>query len=363
MKSKPKKILPFNLLKEIINIFVLNEFDMNFNIRKASFLSIIFTFFHIFLTAQNKTHLPKTETTRYDIQRVGQFSSAGKNNNTFWQILGNIVFGTDPQNLNLVKPISVTAQTPDLLFVLDRGINSLSIINNRRIIVAKPEKGMNYRLSSPVDICHYKKGFLLFTDSELNKIFIFDMKREKYNVLYDSLELNQPTGIDYEPKTKTTWVVETGAHRISVIDEQGKIIRQIGKRGTEAGEFNFPVDIQIDNKKTVYVVDALNYRIQIFDSLGNHISSFGEAGNATGFFARPKSVATDSFGNIYVTDALSNIIQVFNNKGELLYYFGSKGRKKNQFLMPTGIYIDENNYIYIADSYNARIQIFKIKTL
>jgi DNA-binding beta-propeller fold protein YncE len=326
---------------------------------KVSFLNIILMLLYISSAAQSKIDTAKNKKTQYEIRRIGQFSYADKSSKTFRKLLGKIVLGADSRNFKLIKPTAVTALNPERLFVIDRGLNALAVINNKKIVTAEPIRGMKYQFNSLVDICPYKKGFLLFTDSQLNKIFSLDIESGKYDVLFDSLNLNQPTGIAYDSESETIWVVETASHAISAINKNGEIFRKIGKRGTKAGEFNFPTDIVIDKEKSIYVVDALNFRVQILDSLGNYISSFGKAGNATGYFARPKSIATDAFGNIYVTDALLNIIQIFNNEGELLHYFGSQGSEKNQFLMPAGIYIDKNNYIYIADSYNSRIQIYK----
>jgi len=84
---------------------------------------------------------------------------------------------------------------------------------------------------------------------------------------------------------------ETGAHRISVLNRKGEIIKRTGSRGNGPGEFNFPTFIWIDKLGNAYVVDSMNFRIQIFNKNGEFVSAFGEIGDATGYFARPKGIA------------------------------------------------------------------------
>jgi DNA-binding beta-propeller fold protein YncE len=217
----------------------------------------------------------------------------------------------------------------------------------------------NQNFPSLVAICKFNNDKMLFTDSKNNSIYCFD-KENKVYLLNDSLRLNKPTGIGFVKSTKEIWVSETGNHSIVILDAQGKFLRRIGQRGTEANEFNFPTSIWVDKNEHIYIVDAMNYRIQIFDKDGNFLSNFGEQGDATGYFARPKGIATDSFGNIYVVDALFHNVQIFASDGRYLYNFGGQGTKDGDFWLPSGIYIDDEDKIYVADSYNSRIQIFKL---
>ena len=261
---------------------------------------------------------------------------------------------------SLIRPVGVLANTPSDFFVLDQGSQLIfSVEDNRGDIPRCIRKKENY-FTSLVGICSVPGGIVLFTDSRLNKIFSISTDRKTVTVLNDSLKLEQPTGIAYSVATNEIWVVETNAHRISILSDKGELIKTIGERGDESGQFNFPTSICIDKAGDAYVVDAMNFRIQIFNKKGEFVSSFGEAGDVPGSFARPKGIATDTFGNIYVVDALTNVVQIFDRQGRFLYNFGKQGRDKEEFWMPSGIYIDNRNYIYIADNYNSRVQIFQL---
>jgi len=303
----------------------------------------------------------------YSIHWVSQFPEAKsrkksdnkerktrKNKNWF----SDLIFGE--KSADLVKPMSVLAVNPDTFWVADQGIGSILQVFNQVGEITQFRNKAVESIPSIVGSCFMPNDKILFTDSKLNKIFQFVPGDKELQILNDSIVLEQPTGIAYSVVNKQIWVVETKAHRIAVLNDKGKLIKQIGGRGNAPGEFNFPTYIWIDRSGLVYVVDAMNFRVQIFDKNGEYISAFGEIGDASGYFSRPKGIATDSFGHIYVSDALFHVIQVFDRTGKLLYSLGSQGQEKEQFWMPAGIYIDHKDFIYIADSYNSRVQIFQL---
>ena len=295
------------------------------------------------------------------VQWISQYPVDGvqKTNNSFLNQVAQFVFGK--KNVpEITKPNAILASNPLSFLVMDQGSATLFNVQNNEKKIPRVLKKGKFNFPSLVSLCSFSNNEILFTDSRLSRIFVLNEEQEKLEVLNKELILNQPTGIAYATISKEIWVVETGAHRISILNEQGKRIKTIGKRGAEPGEFNYPTDIWIDKEGKAYVIDAMNFRIQIFDNSGELISIFGEAGDATGYFARPKGIATDSFGNIYITDALFHTVQIFDLSGNYLYNFGEQGRSNGQFWMPSGIFIDENNFIYIADSYNSRIQLFQL---
>jgi DNA-binding beta-propeller fold protein YncE len=292
------------------------------------------------------------------IRWVGEFPPLNaENSDKFGKKVVNFIFGgSDDQAL--VKPVAACAVDSGNYWVLDQAIGSLYKVEGKVGQMTHFKNKNAPAMTSLVGICTLPDGTILFTDSYLNKIFAFKPGQKEYGVFNDSLALDRPTGIAYSALNQQVWVVETNAHRVSVLDISGHLIRQIGRRGTADGEFNFPAHIWIDDFGKVFIVDAMNFRVQVFSKDGEYISNFGKNGDATGCFARPKGIATDSDGNIYIADALFNTIQIFNADGKFLYNFGSQGHGQGEFWMPGGIFIDRFDYIYIADTYNSRIQVF-----
>jgi DNA-binding beta-propeller fold protein YncE len=270
----------------------------------------------------------------------------------------NLIFGKPTISIN--KPMSVIVTEGIVYWITDPYNKSLIRVKNNNCEIPKSFKKNKITFSSPVDLCQIHDNIILFTDSYLNRVFSYSEHSGEIKTFSPDIEFMQPTGIAYSEITREIWVVETSGHRISVFNEQGELLKRVGKRGNKAGEFNYPTFIWIDKLGTIYVIDSLNFRIQIFDKDGNFKSEFGEQGDGTGTFARPKGVAVDTFGHIYIADALFHTVQIFDGTGNYLSSIGSQGREKGEFWMPTGIFIDENNFIYVADTYNSRIQIFKL---
>jgi len=311
--------------------------------------------------AQDSGILPKSTTSDLPhVEWVSTWPAADSitKKKTFKDQFNSIIFGITPPKLTY--PVSVLAYTPDKFWVLDQGNKTVFQNKNGVGEIPHPILKTDFNLSSLVGICSGPNSSILFTDSKAQKIYSFNSEQKRLKILNDSLVLEQPTGIAYLPANNEIWVVETKAHSIAVLNENGVLIKRIGQRGNAPGEFNYPTHIWIDTEGFVFITDAMNFRIQVLNSEGEVVSVFGEAGDASGYMARPKGIATDSFGNIYVVDALFHVVQVFDIKGNFLYKFGAQGHDNNQFWMPSGIYIDDHNYIYVADTYNSRIQVFKL---
>ncbi|MCF6307586.1 MAG: 6-bladed beta-propeller [Flavobacteriaceae bacterium] len=291
---------------------------------------------------------------------VKQFpSEKNKSKKTAALWFSDLIFGKK-NNYKVTKPIDVIAVNTKSFYVLDQANGIVFEINNNNSHIPKIFTKTERFFSSMVNICSLSNNEYLFTDSRLGEIFKFNISKNTIYPFNDKLKLKQPTGIAYSQISNTIWVVETSQHRITILSQDGEIIKTIGKRGTGKGEFNYPTAIWIDKQGRVYVIDSMNFRIQVFNKNGEVISVFGEQGNASGYFSRPKGIATDSKGHIYISDALFHTIQIFDIKGNFLYNFGKQGRNEGEFWMPAGIYIDENDYIYVADSYNSRVQIFQL---
>lgn len=337
----------------------MNMIDFNINI---SFKIILLFFGVLFISLLpygiNAQESSPAQTSR--IVRVKQFPAPegdGYERSTAEKIV-DFIMGSKARAI-LTRPISILAEDTNTVWVLDQALGNVFKFENKLGDITHIRNSEYETFKSLVDICSYTENKFLFTDSYLNKIFVYNIENSEVISLNENLNLNQPTGICFSAESDEIWVVETGAHRIVILNGKGQLKKTIGTRGTASGEFNFPTHISQGKTGNVFVVDALNYRIQIFSQEGNFLYSFGKQGDATGHFARPKGIATDSDGNIYIADALFHAVQIFDQTGKFLYTFGTQGHEQGEFWMPSGLFIDKHDYIYVADSYNSRIQVFK----
>ncbi len=270
--------------------------------------------------------------------------------------VSDFVFGQGEQNL--IKPVNITAIDSNIYWILDQQLKTIITVDIKNKIFERIN--FSEELNSLVGLCRINNSSLLFTDSQKNAIYFYEIEAEKMKIINNSPRINRPTGIAYSEIKKEVWCVQTGNHTILILDENGNIKKSLGLRGTGDGEFNFPTHIWIDSNGYVYIVDSMNYRVQVFDLDGKFIKMFGEQGDATGYLASPKGIAVDSFGNIYIVDALFHSVQIFDINGNYLNSFGSQGKRENKFWLPQGIFIDKNNKIYVSDSYNSRVQIYQL---
>ncbi|MFZ4704944.1 MAG: 6-bladed beta-propeller [Bacteroidales bacterium] len=331
-----------------------------FNFFTVQIFTLIWIFFGFDALAQESTTGLNPMPMNYPhVEWVKKWPTGEKHHSkSFRADVNSILFGIKQPEID--NPVSILAYNPAEFWIIDQGNKTIFNIQNDVGHIPHSIAKTKFDLSSLVGICSGPNSSILFTDSHSCKVYRFSPDEKKLEIMNDTLVLEQPTGIAYSPSRKEIWVLETKAHRIAVLNENGGLIRRIGIRGDAPGEFNYPTHIWIDKKDYIYITDALNFRIQVLNADGEVISVFGEAGDATGYLARPKGIATDSYGNIYIVDALFHVVQVFDLKGTFLYKFGTQGQGNSEFWMPTGIYIDKQDYIYVADSYNSRVQIFQL---
>lgn len=295
----------------------------------------------------------------YAIEWVGQFSAPGDlpAARSFGQRVLDFLLGE--KETRLIKPVALLAGASGRLWIADQGAHSLTWIDPGKHRLKLLEAPDREGLPSPSGVCFGSGDEIFLSDSRRNRIFR-QQGGETLRILNDTLTLQQPTGIAYDPSKQQIWVAETAAHRLAVLDRAGNRLRTVGHRGSEPGEYNFPTYLWIDHTGRVYVVDAMNFRVQILSPAGEVLTVFGESGDASGYFARPRGIATDTLGHIYVVDGLFHTVQVFDRAGNFLTHFGKQGRGAGEFWLPAGIYIDTANRIYVADTYNSRIQIFQL---
>jgi len=202
-------------------------------------------------------------------------------------------------------------------------------------------------------------------------------------------------------------VADTHYHRVVLFDAEGKVAAMFGQRGTDPGQFLYPVDVVQDPRGTLYVCEyGGNDRVQAFTPDGKFLRAFGSFGTGPDQFQRPAGMAYHA-GQVYVADAINNRIQVFRDDGtfagtlgeaagrapslhfpydialgadETLYVveygagrltrlgldgtvlgrYGTTGRGEGQLLTPWGVAVDSQGRVRIADTGNRRIVELKL---
>lgn len=131
----------------------------------------------------------------------------------------------------------------------------------------------------------------------------------------------QPEDIFIDQKDNI-YVADAGNARIAVLDQEGRLVRSIGK-----GKLNQPTGVFVKENGQVFVADYGSQKIFQFDDKGKLLNEFGKPdsvlfGKDTNFV--PKKVIVDKRGNIYaVLEGSVEGLAQLSASGEFLGYFGA----------------------------------------
>lgn len=188
-------------------------------------------------------------------------------------------------------------------------------------------------------------------------------------------QFNAPEGIIYGVLSGIIYVADSGNHRVQAFAPDGEFLFQWGASGKEAGQFNNPVGLAVDDEARVYVADVMNHRLQVFSHTGRFLRQWGTEGTESGQFRFPTGVAIYQ-GSVYVTDNLNHRVQRFDLEGDFLSAWGGHCRLSTQegcmdpdgdgplmlgdgqFRKPFGIAVDQQGRIYVLDQGNHRVEVF-----
>jgi eukaryotic-like serine/threonine-protein kinase len=170
---------------------------------------------------------------------------------------------------------------------------------------------------------------------------------------------------------KRIYVCDSMKCNIQVFDFEGKHLYSVGKFGKDLGDprdvsFLMPVSVRIDQGGNLVVLDAKTCNVQIIGKQGQVIAKFGEPASPTtgkieigaGGFFHPQDLTLDDKDNIYVSDTGNHRVRVFNPAGKVLNKFGIQGARLGEFNGPTGITMDNSSNLLVVDEKNYRVQIF-----
>lgn len=181
--------------------------------------------------------------------------------------------------------------------------------------------------------------------------------------------------IDPSDQIYLTFMIQ---HKVGVYRESGELVREFGKKGAEAGEFNQPGGILFLSPDVVLIADQCNHRLQKFTADGKFLSQWGGYGTNDGQFdgvgtqgsrfGGPHFLAKDSQGRLYTTEGIQGRVQQFSAEGTFLAKWGRKGNEPGGFgeyefgnlphtFGPIGILIDKDDRVLVS-SLNDRVQFF-----
>jgi DNA-binding beta-propeller fold protein YncE len=172
-------------------------------------------------------------------------------------------------------------------------------------------------------------------------------------------DLGKPKGMGRDLEGNVL-VIEPHYQRVNRFSTEGRLLRQWGVSGTNAGQFTLPRAISVNSRGEMFVSEyGLRERIQKFDPEGERcLLSFGRMGYEPGGFNRPEGICVDSRDLLYVADSCNHRIQVFTSEGKFVRAYGKPGRGPGELSYPYDIRVDRDGTQFVCEFGNSRIQVF-----
>ena len=264
------------------------------------------------------------------------------------------ITGAGDRDKQLIRPQSGMVDARGRILVTDAGREAIVVFDEAEATLsvwdeAEPGRGF----LSPVGIVDDGAGGYLVADADIGYLVRLDAEGSPAGDFGRGV-LQRPTGLSRDPVAREIYVADSNAHDIKVFDEQGTLLRTLGRRGVAAGEFNGPTHMSFADGR-LYVTDTLNARVQILSPNGEPLGEIGRRGLFVGNLVRPKGVVTDRDGHIYVIESYHDHLLVFSDVGELLLPIGGTGKEAGQFFLPAGAWTDDGSRLFVADMFNGRV--------
>lgn len=190
-----------------------------------------------------------------------------------------------------------------------------------------------------------------------------------------SINVPRPYGIAISPSgiiyVCSVQVPQRANHYVnkSAVLVYSPALAQTGTLGAAQGEFDAPVDIDIDGSGDIYVADAAKGAVRVYNAAGVHQRTIG-GGYLRGQWTKAVAVsdrANNGAGEVYVIDSARTSVQgnmvdaprvsVFTKGGTLVRSFGQFGVEAGKMTTPTGIAVGNSGALYISDSGNNVVHI------
>ncbi|MGA1875898.1 MAG: NHL repeat-containing protein [bacterium] len=219
--------------------------------------------------------------------------------------------------------------------------------------------GMAINSRDEVYVCDvFKKKILVF---DARGTFMFSFSSIQGLTKEDKRQNTRPSHIGIDQQDRV-YISDTTNGHVWVHDAQGHFLHALG--GTEEGRYPTAGHIRFDKQGRIYILEGLANSLQVCDSQGNLLFQIGKTGSQAGQFLRISGVAIDSRSRIYITDIVLSVIQVFDSEGNLLGVIKSVTDKEgntHEFKGLSNIFIGREDCIYLIELPFHRVTVIRDK--
>ena len=237
-------------------------------------------------------------------------------------------------------------------------------VKERQLVVVgefdlKFNQGQEFK--GPSGIAVNRQGDIAVADYYGHCVFVFNKEGNCLQQIgkegTDPGQFKNPNGVSFLNNNEIL-IADQSNNRIQHINIQtGSVVKTFGKKGEGKGHFNTPLSICLDDTERIVVSEFSNNRVQVMSKEGEALFTIGDSG--------PEKLSTPyscvPYKNIFlVTERDNHVIKAFDASNTFLYKFGEKGNQDGQFNSPRGMCLDSSYNLLVCDYFNNRVQRFSL---
>jgi hypothetical protein len=176
---------------------------------------------------------------------------------------------------------------------------------------------------------------------------VIPLSKKRLKYLYSIQEIRYVTSLAWDPLSQRLFATDQHNNRIlSYCCKTKTLLSSFGERGTNTGQFRFPIGVLVDAQRNRLIV-ADNFRIQIFrlsdyyplqqikiESYPSHLALHYESGDFFVLLSSPHKIVI-----------FANCDDTYAKK----YEFGSKGEKDGELQGPYFLAVQSCGFLFVGD--------------
>jgi len=241
--------------------------------------------------------------------------------------------------------VVIVDDTNKCVIVLDRNFALLAVIG---------QGSGNSRLIDPDGVAVSKDGIIAVSDWGDDQVKKYSLQGKLLSVIGSNIgnkndQFGFPMGLVFS-NNKMLYVIDGWNYRVQVFQQDDKFAFSFGSKGSNPGQFQYPVRIAIDSDKKVLVSDCDGHHISLFSHTGSFISRIT--------CDSPWAITVSPDGHIIAgCGGDNNKIKVWSPTHQLVNQFGKRGSQQGGFDGIYGIVITSTGTIYVMEYNNNRLQV------
>lgn len=245
------------------------------------------------------------------------------------------------------------------IVVSDTGNSRLVVFNRNGKFLREL---VNKQITDPAGMFWDGTG-LWVCDPLAHKIFLMDVNGK----IIDTISLN-PNALPADVVVDNGFIYWLNNKELTVEKwdlKTKKLVKKFGGAGQGDGQLYYPYSIGVRSGK-VYVADSLNNRINIYSTDGKFVTAWAKQkdNQKGGGLSVPRGIVFDRQGRLFTVEGVGHRVTALNQNGEVILNISKTetiGEEVQDMNLPTDITIDDTGRLYVLEHSFKRVLVYKPK--